>query len=161
MKLRLSVYVDPALMARLDECASQHGKSKSLIVTAALESFLAPDDADQREATATRRLVEKLQSDLHLCVETLALFIHTWTSVMPLLSGTLEPASQVKGRVHYETFIHTVSQWLATGQSLIDEAGINAYDESGRQEQETTTFSDLDSMSAHGNSSSLPKADLD
>jgi len=134
MKLRLSVYVDPALMARLDECANQQGKSKSLIVTAALESFLAPDDADRREATATRRLVEKLQSDLHLCVETLALFIHTWTSVMPLLSGTPELAGQVKERAHYGTFIHTVSQWLATGQSLIHEVEIDTYDESGRQD---------------------------
>jgi hypothetical protein len=158
MKLRLSVYVDPALMARLEECASQHGKSKSLIVTAALESFLTPDDADRREATATRRLVEKLQSDLHVCVETLALFIHTWVSVMPLLSGTPETASQVKGHAHYETFIHTLSQWLTTGQSLIHEAAINTCSESDRQEHEATTLFDGD-ISAQGISSSPSKAD--
>src|SRR5258707_7387206 len=100
------------------------------MVTAALESFLMPDDADRREATATCRLLDKLHSDLHVCVETLALFIHTWLSVMPLLSGTPETASQVKRRAHYEIFIHTLSQWLATGQSLIHEVAIDTCDKS-------------------------------
>jgi hypothetical protein len=129
------------------------------MVTAALESFLMPDDADRREATATCRLLDKLHSDLHVCVETLALFIHTWLSVMLLLSGTPETASQVKRRAHYEIFIHTLSQWLATGQSLIHEVAIDTCDKSDRQEHETTTCSDRDSISVQGVSSSPPKVD--
>ena len=80
-KARLSVYLDPELMAQLTELADQKQKPKSLIAEAAIMSFLTPDDADRREAALARRLDlltrqgERLERDLWVAAETLALFI--------------------------------------------------------------------------------------
>jgi predicted transcriptional regulator len=55
MKLRLSVYLDPGLMAQLTELAKRHKHSMAMVAEAALASFLAPDATDRREAAITRR----------------------------------------------------------------------------------------------------------
>ena len=55
-KPRLSVYLDPEMMAQLAELADQKQQPKSLIAEAAIMSFLTPDDADRREAALARRL---------------------------------------------------------------------------------------------------------
>ena len=131
MKLRLSVYVDPVLMVQLTELAKRQRQSKSRVVNAALESLLTPDDADRREAAMTRRLDqltrrgERLERDLHICVETLALYIRTWLSVTPLLPANPQTAAHAKGRARYDAFIHTLGRWLANGQSLVDEVLID------------------------------------
>ena len=86
-KARLSVYLDPEMMAQLTELADQKQKPKSLIAEAAIMSFLTPDDADRREATLVRRLDlltrqgERLERDLWVAAETLALFIRFWLTV--------------------------------------------------------------------------------
>src|SRR5216683_2915401 len=137
MKLRLSVYVDPALMVQLNECAKGRRQSKSRVVNAALESFLRPADADGQEEATTHRLdeltrqVDQLQRDLHICIEALALFIRTWLSVTPLLPAN--PQTQAKGLERYEAFIRALGRWLASGQSLADEIAIDASDEAARQ----------------------------
>jgi hypothetical protein len=46
----LSAYIDPRLMAQLNELAYQKAQSKSLVAEAAIASFLTPDDPDRREA---------------------------------------------------------------------------------------------------------------
>ena len=86
-KARLSVYLDPDMMAQLAELADRKRQPKSLIAEAAIMSFLTPDDADRREAVVTRRLdlltrqEERLERDLSVVAETLALFIRFQTSI--------------------------------------------------------------------------------
>ena len=56
MKLRLSVYLDPGLMAQLAQLADRKEQPKSLVAEAAIASFLTPDEGDRREAAVSRRL---------------------------------------------------------------------------------------------------------
>ena len=85
-KPRLSVYLDPEMMAQLAELADQKQQPKSLIAEAAIMSFLTPDDADRREAALARRLDlltrqgERLERDLSIAAETLALLIRFWVT---------------------------------------------------------------------------------
>jgi len=96
-KARLSVYLDPDMMAQLAELADRKRQPKSLIAEAAITSFLTPDDADRREAVVTRRLDlltrqgERLERDLSVVAETLC----TWRRS---LRGTWE-VSPVPGLV--------------------------------------------------------------
>jgi hypothetical protein len=77
MKHRLSVYLDPGLLAQLNDLANQKAQSKSLVAEAAIASFLTPDESDRREAALARRLdsltrqMEHLQRDLTISVEAL------------------------------------------------------------------------------------------
>lgn len=55
-KQRLSVYLDPEIMALLAEYAARRDHSLSLVAEAAIASFLSPDAAERQEAATTKRL---------------------------------------------------------------------------------------------------------
>jgi len=126
-KVRLSVYLDPEMMAQLIELTRRKKQSKSLIAEAAIASFLTPDDSDRHEAALVRRLDlltrqgERLERDLSIAVEALALFIKFWLTVTPPLPESAQAAAQAKGRERFEFFLQTLGRRLARGQSLLRE----------------------------------------
>ena len=87
MKHRLSIYLEPAVMAQLNEVADRKNQAKSLVAEAAIRSFLLPDDTERREAVLARRLdrltrqVELVERDLGISVEALALFVQYWLTL--------------------------------------------------------------------------------
>jgi hypothetical protein len=127
----LSVYLDPDVMAQLIELAGQKNQPKSVIAEAAIASFLSPDDSDRHEAALVRRLDlltrqgERLERDLSIAVEALALFIKFWLTVTPPLPESAQAAAQAKGRERFEFFLETLGRRLAKGQSLLREVSID------------------------------------
>ena len=126
-KDRLNVYFDPSLSPELDALAARHKVSKSQIIEAALASYLSPDTADQREAAITRRLdrrtraVERLERDVTIGNEAVALFVRFWLTMTPPLPDTMRTAAQAKGRERYEGFVETLGRRLAKGNILARE----------------------------------------
>jgi len=144
-KARLSVYLDPDMLVQLTELADRKQQSKSLIAEAAITSFLTPDDADRREAAVTRRLDllarqgERLERDLSIAVETLALFIRFWLTVTPPLPESAQAAAQAKGRERFESFLETLGRRLARGQSVLREVPLDRLNGGIPLRTETTT----------------------
>jgi Ribbon-helix-helix protein, copG family len=130
-KARLSVYLDPDMMAQVTDLAERKRQSKSLIAEAAITSFLTPDDTDRREAAVTRRLDlmarqgERVERDLWIAAETLALFIRFWLTVTPSLPESAQAAAQAKGRERFESFLETLGRRLAKGQSVLREVSLD------------------------------------
>lgn len=126
-KARLSVYLEPEMMTQLSELAERKQQAKSLIVEAAILSFLTPDESDRREAVMARRLDrltrqgERMERDLWIAAETLALFIRFWLTVTPPLPESAQAAAQAKGRERFESFLETLGRRLAKGQSVLRE----------------------------------------
>ena len=126
-KDRLNVYFDPALSAELDALAARRKVSKSQIIEAALASYLSPDAADQREAAITRRLdrltraIERLERDVSIGNEAVALFVRFWLTTTPPLPDTMREAAQAKGRERYDGFVETLGRRLAKGSTLARE----------------------------------------
>ncbi len=126
-KSRLNVYFDAALSAELDALAARRKLSKSQIVEAALAAFLSPDGADQHEAAIVRRLdrltraVERLERDVTVGNEALALFVKFWLTTTPPLPDTMRDAAQAKGRERYEGFVEALGRRLAKGGTLAKE----------------------------------------
>jgi hypothetical protein len=143
-KARLSVYLDPDMMAQVIELADRKHQSKSLIAEAAITSFLTPDDADRREAVVTRRLDllarqgERLERDLWIAAETLALFIRFWLTVTPPLPESAQAAAQAKGRERFESFLATLGRRLAKGQSVLREVSLDGLNSGIPRRSETT-----------------------
>lgn len=127
MKARLNCYFDAALLKRLDEIATRKGLSKSTIVEAALASFLSPDAADQREAAISRRLdkmtraIDRLERDVSIGNEAVALFVRAWLTATPPLSDEAQAAAQAKGRERYNSFVDALGRRLAKGQRFAKE----------------------------------------
>lgn len=126
-KQRLSVYLDPGVMDRLAEHAAHRDHSRSLVAEAAIESFLSPDAAERQEAAVTKRLdqfdrrMTRLERDVGIAVETLAVFIRFWLSTTPALPEPAAQAARAKTGERYEAFVAALGRRLAKGPKLRQE----------------------------------------
>lgn len=127
MRNRMNVYFPPELLKQLSDLADRKRLSRSAIVEAAVASFLSPDGADRREAAFTRRLdrlsrqMQRLERDVGLTAETLALFIRFWLTITPPLPNDAQAAAQIKGRERFEGFVEALGRRLQKGQSFLSE----------------------------------------
>lgn len=127
MRSRMNVYFPPEMLKQIADLADRKGLSRSAIVEAAVASFLSPDGSDRMEAAFTRRLdrltrqVQRLERDVGISVETLALFIRFWLTITPPLPEDAQSSAQIKGRERFEGFIETLGRRLQKGQSFLRE----------------------------------------
>ena len=126
-KQRLSVYLEPAVMKRLVEHSARRDQSRSLIAEAAIESFLSPDAAERQEAAFTKRLdqidrrMARLERDVGISVETLAVFVRFWLSTTPALPEPAAQAARAKTGERYDAFVTALGRRLAKGPQLRQE----------------------------------------
>lgn len=126
-KQRLSVYLDPAVMNRLAEHAARRDHSRSLVAEAAIESFLSPDAAERQEAAIIKRLdqldrrMTRLERDVAIAVESLAVFIKYWVSTTPTLPEPAAQAARAKAGERYDQFVTALGRRLAKGPKLRQE----------------------------------------
>ncbi|MCK1499246.1 CopG family transcriptional regulator [Bradyrhizobium sp. 188] len=127
MRDRMNVYLPPELLKQISDLADRKKISRSAIVEAAVASFLSPDGSDRREAAFTRRLdrlsrqMQRLERDVGLTAETLALFVRFWLTVTPPLPNDAQAAAQAKGRERFEGFVEALGRRLQKGQSFLRE----------------------------------------
>ena len=148
MKERLSVYLDPPVMRSLIDYADRQGKSKSLIAEAAIASFLSPDGAERQEATFARKLdrlvrqMERLERDVGIAVESLALFVRFWLTATPALPEQARAAARAKGAERYHAFIEALGRRLSKGPTLLHEVSgdVTAATESIRAQGPSTAL---------------------
>ncbi len=131
-KQRLSVYLDPAVMNRLAEHAARRDQSRSLIAEAAIESFLSPDAAERQEAATTKRLdqvdrrMTRLERDIGISVEMLAVFVRFWLATTPALPEPAAQAARAKAGERYDAFVTALGRRLAKGPKLLQEIAEDA-----------------------------------
>ena len=127
MRTRMNVYFPPELLRQLIDLADRKRLSRSSIVEAAVTSFLSPDGADRTEAAFTRRLdrlsrqIQRLERDVSIATETLALFVRFWLTVTPQLPADAQAAAQAKGRERFEGFVESLGRRLAQGRTLLQD----------------------------------------
>lgn len=128
-KVRLSVYLDPDLMRSLADYAARRDQSRSLIAEAAVASFLSPDADERREAAIAKRLdgidrrLQRLERDIGIAVEMLAVFIRFWLASTPQLPDTAQAAARAKAGERYDSFLDALGRRLAKGPKLRQEIG--------------------------------------
>ena len=126
-KSPVSVYLDPEIMAMLAEFAARRGQSRSMIAEAAIASFLSPDADERREAAIVKRLdqidrrISRLERDVGISVETLAVFVRFWLTSTPALPEPAAQAARAKASERYEAFVGSLGRRLAAGPQLRQE----------------------------------------
>jgi len=123
-KIKTTVYLDPDVEKTLADFAARRDQSQSMIAEAAIASFLSPDDAERREAIVAKRLdrrMTRLERDVGIAVETLAVFIRFWITTTPALPEPAAQAARAKSSERYEAFITALGRRLAQGPKLRQE----------------------------------------
>ena len=128
-KTPLSVYLDPELMRALAAYADRRDKSRSLIAEAAIASFLSPDADEQREAAIAKRLdkldrrMTRMERDVGIGVEMIALFVRFWLSNTPPPPESERAAMRRQGGDRYDAFMEALGRRLAKGPKVRQEIG--------------------------------------
>jgi predicted transcriptional regulator len=129
-KAQLSIYLDPEIFANLEAYANRQGKPKSLVAEAAIASFLSPDDSDRREAAIAKRLdrivrvLERLERNDGVTLETIGLFIRFWLTSAPALPEQSSPAARAKGAERYDRFVEALGRRLSSGSTVLKEVSL-------------------------------------
>lgn len=127
MRGRINASLPVGLISRVVDLEKRKGVTRSGIVEAALESYLSPDSADMQEAAFTRRLdrlsrqASRIERDLHIATETLALFVRFWLTITPPLDPDANASAQAKGRKRFEGFVEVLGQRLQSGDCFRDQ----------------------------------------
>src|SRR5579872_1843978 len=131
-KVQLSIYLEQDVFASLEAYATRQDKPKSLVAEAAIRSFLSPDDSDRREAAIAKRLdrivrvLERLERNDGVTLETIALFIRFWLTSTPALPEQSSPAARAKGAERYDRFVEALGRRLSSGSTVLREVSIES-----------------------------------
>ena len=123
-KQRLSIYLDPPVTKALVEYAARRELSRSLVAEAAIASFLSPDAAERQEAAMLKRIdqidrrLNRLERDLGISVETLAVFVRFWLTTTPQLPEPAQAAARAQSGKRYDAFVAALGRRLAQGPRL-------------------------------------------
>jgi predicted transcriptional regulator len=126
-KQRLSVYLDPEIMKALAAYAARRVQSRSLVAEAAIASFLSPDAVERQEAATTKRLdqldrrMTRMERDLGISVEMLAVFVRFWLTTNPPLPEPAHAAARAQAGERYDAFVAALGRRLAKGPKVREE----------------------------------------
>ncbi|MET3645430.1 CopG family transcriptional regulator [Phyllobacterium ifriqiyense] len=126
-KRKVTIYLDPDVEKTLVDFAARRDQSQSMIAEAAIASFLSPDDAERREAIVAKRLdqidrrMTRLERDVGIAIESLAVFIRFWLTTTPALPEPAAQAARAKAAERYEAYITALGRRLAQGPKLRQE----------------------------------------
>lgn len=125
MKPKLSAYVSDHVAKRLAQAASRPGTNKSAIVDAALDRFLNPERDQSGDAALVRRLdrlsrqLDRMDRDLSITAETIALFVRYYLTITPSLPSGDQNAARALGRERFEMFVAQIGKRVASGGRLV------------------------------------------
>jgi len=126
-KVQMSVYLDPEVTRSLSAYAARRNQPMSLIAEAAIASFLSPDADERREAAMAKRLdqidrrIARIERDVGISVETLALFIRFWLTATPPLPEPAAEAARAQSGARYDNFVAALGRRLNAGPKLRQE----------------------------------------
>lgn len=139
-KKRLSIYLDRDLSHRLADHAGRREQSRSMIAEAAIASFLSPDADERREAALAKRLnridrnIQRLERDIGITNEALALFVRFWLTSTAPLPETAQAVARAKGGERYDRFLEALGRRLAKGPRLRQEVPDERLEQASRDD---------------------------
>ena len=150
MKPRLNVHVSHELFEKVETTAKRPGVTKAAVVEAALLGFFSKEFDDQRDAALIRRLdrmtrqYDRLERNLTIASETLALFIRFFLTVTPPLPNTDQDAARALGKERFDYFIKQLARRLAGGKNMLRDL----QDEISATEADFFTQEEIDALKA-------------
>jgi hypothetical protein len=127
MKPRVGVYLSESTAVRLAAAAQHPGATKSALVEAALDRYLGSDDDVCDTATVARclagmgRQLEKLERDLRIVNETVALHARFSLATSPPMPEAALRSACALGAERFEEFVTQVGRRIDLGTPLMQQ----------------------------------------
>lgn len=150
MKPRLNVHVAFELFDKVEIAAKRPGVTKAAVVEAALMGFFSKEFDDQRDGALIRRLdrmtrqYDRLERNLGITTETLALFVRFFLTVTPPLPNTDQDAARALGKERFDYFVTQLGRRLAGGKNMIRDV----LEEISANESDFFTEAEIDALRA-------------
>ena len=150
MKPRLNIHVTDDLFDKVETAAKRPGVTKAAIIEAALLGFFSKEFDDQRDGALIRRLdrltrqYDRLERNLTITTETLALFVRFFLTVTPPLPDADQDAARALGKERFEYFTSQLARRLAGGKNMIKEV----LEEITAEENDFFTEAEIDALRA-------------
>jgi predicted transcriptional regulator len=125
MKSKHTFRLSRTIADRLAEYALRRQASQAEIVEAALASFLSPDGSERMEAAFSKRIdrvvrqLERLDRNIEIGNEAMALFVRFWLTANPPLPDAATSAAQAKGKERYDSFVQALARRIETGEKIL------------------------------------------
>ncbi len=132
-RTRLNLFIEPEHARRLDELAIKKAVSKSSLVAAALAAWLGPTSGDQRETAMAKRLdrlsrqYERLERDQNILIETVALYVRYYLTVVTPVPAAHQDAARAQGRLRFSQFVEQLGRRLQKGRRLLDDVQTDSF----------------------------------
>ena len=127
MKIKHTFRLPPALSSQLADYAARKRVSQALLVETALESLLSPDSSERLEAAITRRMdrlsrqTDRLERNIEICNEAVALFVQFWLTNTPPVPDDALSQARASGRERYGGYIAALGRRMEKGGRLAKE----------------------------------------
>ncbi|MBG6211008.1 MAG: CopG family transcriptional regulator [Roseibium album] len=148
MKPRLNVHISHELSERVEIAARRPGVTKAAVVEAALLGFFSKEFDDQRDGALIRRLdrigrqYDRLERNLSITSETLALYVRFFLTVTPPLPNADQDAARALGKERFEYFVGQLARRIAGGRNMIRDV----LEEVSADESEFYTETEIDAL---------------
>lgn len=127
MRIKHTFRLQPKLSSHLVDYAARKRVSQAVVVETAVASFLSPDNSERFEAALTRRLdrmsrqIERLERDIEISNEAIALFVQFWLTTTPPLPESEMGAARASGRKRYADFVSALGEKIGSRSNLADQ----------------------------------------
>ena len=125
MRHRHALYLSQVMTERLQVVSETHRLSKSQILEAALQKYLAIDHADQSndlrnlQQQPTARSLRRLERDLAIVSELMATFVRYFVTITPPLPESEHAAARALGQLRFDQVVEEIARRLRTDRSLM------------------------------------------
>lgn len=119
-KIRLTVYLDPAVYDNLRAYAGSRRQPLSIMAEAAIAAFVDPEQRELaivRKLGAIERQLDRMKRDANISIEAFMVYVWLWFGANPPLPEQAAMAARASTTERYDQFMETLGQRLAAGDS--------------------------------------------
>lgn len=131
MRVKRTYRLPAELANQIEDYAARKRVPQTQILESALLSFLSPDGPERLEAALARRLdrlsrqLDRLEQNIAISNEAVALFVRFWLTTTPPLPDSALSAAKASGNERYKGFIEALGRRVETGSSLARELSLD------------------------------------
>jgi hypothetical protein len=124
---RYNIRLPRALANKLEGLAAARHRGKSALIEEALKLALEPrampgvEDAIARRLDLLNRTVARIDRDMSITTETVALFVRYFLTITPPLPESEQEPARLLGRERFEVFVNEIAHRMAGDRRLATE----------------------------------------